>query len=99
MPLIGLRLMKVVSCLPIPTRKPTCILAKLHTKTVSFITLKAGSRKSLTEKFDTCFLLKPKVTICVQVGKDIAFHAGVFKGAIRAPLKTAAWPEASKVRA
>ena len=81
MSLIGLRLMKVVSCLPIPTRKPTCILAKLHTKMVSFITLKAGSRKSLIEKFYTCFLLKPNVTICVQVGKDIAFHAGVFKGA------------------
>ena len=80
MPLIGLRLMKVVSCWPTPTRKPTCI-AKLHTKTVSFITLKAGSRKSLIETFYSCILLKPNVTICVQVGKDIAFHAGVFKGA------------------
>ena len=57
--------------------------------------------------FTVVFLLKPNVTICVQVGKDIAFHAGVFKGArpyfgkdeIQAPLKTAAWPEASKVRA
>ena len=76
--------MKVVSCWPTPTRKPTCI-AKLsyilHTKTVSFITLKAGSRKSLIETFYSCILLKPNVTISVQVGKDIAFHAGVFKGA------------------
>lgn len=41
---------------------------------VSFITFKAGSRKSLIETFYSCILL-PNVTICVQVGKDIAFHA------------------------
>ena len=79
MPLIDLRLMKVVSCWPTSTRKPTCI-TNLHTKTVSFITLKAGYRKSLIETFYSCILL-PNVTICVQVGKDIAFHGSVFKGA------------------